>query len=58
MVFVNRSFGGMYRFHLLGREIRERGTSVSRWLQTEPPVKNIELDKKREEGRVGHMGNQ
>jgi hypothetical protein len=33
--FVNRRFGGMYRLHLPGREIRERGTSVSRWLQ--PP---------------------
>jgi hypothetical protein len=32
---VNRSFGGTYRLHLQGRNIRERGTSVSRWLQTE-----------------------
>jgi hypothetical protein len=24
----------MYRLHLQGRKIRERGTSVSRWLQT------------------------
>jgi hypothetical protein len=31
---VNRCFGGMYRLHLQGRKIRERGTSVSRWLQT------------------------
>jgi hypothetical protein len=29
---VNRSFGGMYRLHLQGTKIRERGTSVSRWL--------------------------
>jgi hypothetical protein len=33
---VNRRFGGTYRFHLQGRKIRERGTSVSRWLQTKP----------------------
>jgi hypothetical protein len=32
---VNRRFGGTYRLHLQGRKIRERGTSVSRWLQTE-----------------------
>jgi hypothetical protein len=31
---VNRHFGGTYRFRLQGRKIRERGTSVSRWLQT------------------------
>jgi hypothetical protein len=31
---VNRCFGGTYHFHLRGREIRERGTSVNRWLQT------------------------
>jgi hypothetical protein len=30
---VNRRFGGTYRLHLQGRKIRERGTSVSRWLQ-------------------------
>jgi hypothetical protein len=35
---VNRRFGGTYRFHLEGRKIRERGTGVSRWLQTESPV--------------------
>jgi hypothetical protein len=34
---VNRRFGGKYRFHLQGREIRERGTSVSRWLQLHLP---------------------
>jgi hypothetical protein len=27
-------FGGTYRLHLQGRKIRERETSVSRWLQT------------------------
>jgi hypothetical protein len=31
---VNRRFGGTYHLHLQGRNIRERGTSVSRWLQT------------------------
>jgi hypothetical protein len=31
---VNRRFGGTYRLHLQVRKIRERGTSVSRWLQT------------------------
>jgi hypothetical protein len=37
---VNRRFGGTYCFHIQGRKIRERGTSVSRWLQTELPVEN------------------
>jgi hypothetical protein len=27
-------FGGTYRFHLHGRKIRARATSVSRWLQS------------------------
>jgi hypothetical protein len=31
---VKRRFGGTYSIHLQGRKIRERGTSVSRWLQT------------------------
>jgi hypothetical protein len=31
---VNRRFGGTYRLHLQGRKIRERRTSVSRWLQS------------------------
>jgi hypothetical protein len=31
---VNRCFEGTYRLHFQGRKIRERGTSVSRWLQT------------------------
>jgi hypothetical protein len=30
---LNRRFGVTYRLHLQGRKIRERGTSVSRWLQ-------------------------
>jgi hypothetical protein len=30
---VNRRFGGKCRLHFQGRKIRERGTSVSRWLQ-------------------------
>jgi hypothetical protein len=29
---LNRRFGGTYRHHLQGRKIRERETSVSRWL--------------------------
>jgi hypothetical protein len=36
---VNGSFGEAYRLHLQGRKIRERGTSVSRWLQ--PAVYNV-----------------
>jgi hypothetical protein len=32
---VNRRFGGTYRLHLQGRKIPERGTSVSRWIQTD-----------------------
>jgi hypothetical protein len=32
---VNRRFGGKYRLHLQGRKIRERGTSESRWLQSD-----------------------
>jgi hypothetical protein len=41
--WVNRCFRGTYRLHLQGRKLRERGTSVSRWLQTEPPVGNNQL---------------
>jgi hypothetical protein len=41
----------MYRLHLQGKKIHEWGTSVSMWLQTEPPVENIQLYKKREGGR-------
>jgi hypothetical protein len=33
---VNRRFGATYRLHLQVRKILKRGTSVSRWLQTEP----------------------
>jgi hypothetical protein len=32
---VNRRFGGRYRLHLQARKMRDRGISVSRWLQTE-----------------------
>jgi hypothetical protein len=38
---VNRRFGGMYRIHLQGRKIRERWTSVSRWLQRHIPEDDI-----------------
>jgi hypothetical protein len=31
---VNRRFGGTYRFHLQGRTIRKRETSVRMWLQS------------------------
>jgi hypothetical protein len=31
---MNRRFGGTYGLHLQGKNIRERGISVSRWLQT------------------------
>jgi hypothetical protein len=30
---MNRRFGGTYRIHLQGRKIRERGTTVNRWLE-------------------------
>jgi hypothetical protein len=40
---VNRHFGGTYRLHLQVTKIRERGSSVSRWLQTELPVDNNQL---------------
>jgi hypothetical protein len=36
--YVNRCFRGTYCLHLQGRKIRERGTSVSTWLQTESRV--------------------
>jgi hypothetical protein len=35
---VNRRFGGSY-LHLEVREIRERGTRLSRWLQRYVPAK-------------------
>jgi hypothetical protein len=41
--WVNRRFGGTYRLHIKDRTISERGTRVSRWLQTEPPVENTQL---------------
>jgi hypothetical protein len=55
---VNRRFGGTYRLHLQGRKIRERGTRVSRWLQSEQRVEYTHLYKNRQRGRVGHMCNQ
>jgi hypothetical protein len=57
---VNRRFGGMYRLHLQCRKICERGTSMSRWQQNEPPVENTQLykNRRREGGRVVHMGSQ
>jgi hypothetical protein len=42
---ANRRFGGTYRLYLEGRKIRERGASMSRWLQTESPIENTELYK-------------
>jgi hypothetical protein len=36
---VKRPFGGTHHLHLQGRKFRERGTSVSRWLQTETTLK-------------------
>jgi hypothetical protein len=33
--YVNRRVGGTYHHHLQVRKIRERGTSVRRWLQTQ-----------------------
>jgi hypothetical protein len=48
----------VYRLHLQGRKIRERGTSLIRWLQTKPPVENTQLYKDRKGGRVGYMENQ
>jgi hypothetical protein len=36
---VNQSFGGTYRLHIEDRNIHERGTSVSRWLETEATLK-------------------
>jgi hypothetical protein len=35
---VNQNFGGTYHLHLHGRKIHERGTCMSRWLQTESPI--------------------
>jgi hypothetical protein len=50
---LNRRFRGTYSLHLQRRKIRERGTSVSRWLQTKPPIDNTQLYKNRRGGRVG-----
>jgi hypothetical protein len=53
---VNRRFGRTYRFHLQGRKIHEPGTSMSRWLQTEPPVEDTQLYKNGMGGREGWRG--
>jgi hypothetical protein len=50
--YVNRRFGGTDRLHLQGRKICERGTSVSRWLQTELPVENTQIYKNKKGGGV------
>jgi hypothetical protein len=47
---VNRRFGGTYRLHLQGRKIRERETSVSRWLQTECQSKTTSYIRTEREG--------
>jgi hypothetical protein len=39
---VNRRFGGMYRLHLQGRKIRERGTSLRRWPLCKDDTQNRE----------------
>jgi hypothetical protein len=54
---VSRRFGGKYRILLQDRKIRERETSVTRWLQTDTPVGNNQLYNNRERGSVGHIGN-
>jgi hypothetical protein len=38
---VNPRFRGKYHLHFPGTKIRERETSVSKWLQTESPLENI-----------------
>jgi hypothetical protein len=48
--FVNRRFGRTYLLHLQGRKIRDQGISVSRWLQTEPPVETPSYIRKGMEG--------
>jgi hypothetical protein len=45
--YVNRRFRGTYPLHLQDRNICERGNSVSRGLETEPPVENTQLYKSR-----------
>jgi hypothetical protein len=53
---VNRRFGRRYRLHLQSRKSTSGGTSVSKWLQTEPPVGNNQIYKNRERRRLGHNG--
>jgi hypothetical protein len=55
---VNQCFRGTYHLHLQGRKICEGGISMSRWLQTEPPVESTQLYKNREGERVGYMVSQ
>jgi hypothetical protein len=49
---VNQRSGWMYCLHLQGTKIRERGTSINRWLQTELPVENNWLYKDRNGGKA------
>jgi hypothetical protein len=44
---VNRRFGWTFRLHLHGRKIREWGTSLSRWLQTESAANRKSVYKSR-----------
>jgi hypothetical protein len=41
--WVNQRFGGTYRLRLQGRKIRDRGTSVSRYLQTDFSTLKMEV---------------
>jgi hypothetical protein len=41
---MNRRFGGTYRLHLQGRKIRERVTSVSKWLNTPSHAGSLLMD--------------
>jgi hypothetical protein len=40
---MNRRFGGLYRLHLQGRKIRERGTSVNRCLHISTRIQVLKL---------------
>jgi hypothetical protein len=50
--FVNRRFGVTYRLHLQGTKIRERKTSVSRWLQISWNLTHISVIIKRHKDTV------
>jgi hypothetical protein len=41
---VNRPFGGKCRLHLQGRKIRERGASVSKWLQSVADFSTLKME--------------